>query len=99
LGEHHLQRFAWSFYKTFEIQSRTLGFGLWAVNPGVFDHGHTSLGYHLQDVPEAAELVEDLLADLTEQLEILLQLGDHGLGPDDATYQSLSCDITTDSKH
>jgi hypothetical protein len=69
------------------------------VNPGVFDHGHTSLSYHLQDVPEAAELVEDLLADLTEQLEILLQLGDHGLGPDDATYQSLSCDVTTDSKH
>ena len=53
-------------------------FVLWAVNLGVFDHGHASLDYRLEYVPEAVELVEDLLTDLRVQLEALQQLVDKG---------------------
>ncbi|OQU94173.1 hypothetical protein CLAIMM_00567 [Cladophialophora immunda] len=60
-----------------DLRDAQQNFMLWAVNLGVFDHGHASLEYRLQDVPEAMELVKDLLTDLSEQLQAIQQLIDH----------------------
>lgn len=50
------------------LQDEEQKFMLWAVNLGVFDAGHSSLDYRLQDVPEASDFVKELLNELGDHL-------------------------------
>jgi hypothetical protein len=44
-------------------------FHMWAVNLGLFDDGHASLDYRLQNAEDAREYVEGLLDDMKGYLE------------------------------
>jgi hypothetical protein len=44
-------------------------FYLWAVNLGLFDSGHSSLDYRLQDAEDAFQYVAGLLDELLEYVE------------------------------
>jgi hypothetical protein len=50
------------------VQKEQQRFQLWSVTLGMFDSGHSSLAYRLEDAPEACDLIIDLLKDLDMHL-------------------------------
>jgi len=50
------------------LQKEQERFQLWSVTLGLFDSGHSSLAYRLEDAVEAYDLIIDLLKDLNENL-------------------------------